>query len=84
MHDAVLAHLVSARSGRPRAREPTGATLTVTLVGFGAVTDRPCARNGLLGEVDSLDYLQFVEVLSGPAGVRLDEDDRLIASRAGV
>ncbi|MFZ3573030.1 dihydrolipoamide acetyltransferase family protein [Streptomyces sp. BH097] len=58
-----------ARTGRLRASELTGATLTVTnlgdqsvetvfgvihppqvaLVGFGAVTDRPCAVNGLLG-----------------------------------
>ncbi|WP_306322095.1 MULTISPECIES: 2-oxo acid dehydrogenase subunit E2 [unclassified Streptomyces] len=58
-----------ARTGRLRARELTGATLTVTnlgdqgvetvfgvihppqvaLVGFGAITDRPCAVNGLLG-----------------------------------
>ncbi|WP_306322094.1 MULTISPECIES: acyl carrier protein [unclassified Streptomyces] len=46
-------------------------------------------------EVDSLDFLQFVEVLSGLTGVRLDEDDyqalttladsaRLVAARAGA
>ncbi|MFZ3573031.1 acyl carrier protein [Streptomyces sp. BH097] len=46
-------------------------------------------------EVDSLDFLRFVEALSGLTGVRLDEDDyqdlttladgaRLVAARAGV
>jgi acyl carrier protein len=40
---------------------------------FGAITPDADFRQAL--ELDSLDFLSFVEQLSGRAGCRLDEDD---------